>query len=33
VLSPSVRASVARVADEYGLDVIKKRREASWAAA
>jgi hypothetical protein len=25
--------SVARVADEYGLDVIKKRREARWAAA
>jgi quinol monooxygenase YgiN len=33
VLSLSVRVSVARVADEYGLDVIKKRREARWAAA
>ena len=33
VLSLSVRMSVARVADEYGLDVIKKRREARWAAA
>ena len=33
VLSLSVRVSVARVADEYGLDVIKKRREARWVAA
>ena len=33
VLSLSVRVSVARVADEYGMDVIKKRREARWAAA
>jgi quinol monooxygenase YgiN len=33
VLGLSVRVSVARVADEYGLDVIKKRREARWAAA
>ena len=33
VLSVSVRMSVARVADEYGLDVIKKRREARWVAA
>jgi len=33
VLSLSVRVSVARVADEYGLDVIKKRREARWAEA
>ena len=33
VLGLSVRVSVARVADEYGMDVIKKRREARWAAA
>ena len=33
VLSLSLRVSVARVADEYGLDVIKKRREARWVAA
>jgi quinol monooxygenase YgiN len=33
VLSLSVRVSVARVADEYGMDVIKQRREARWAAA
>ena len=33
VLSLSVRVIVARVADEYGMDVIKKRREARWAAA
>jgi quinol monooxygenase YgiN len=33
VLSLSVRVSVARVADEYGMDVIKKRRDARWAAA
>ena len=33
VLSLSVRVSVARVADEYGMDVIKKRREARWALA
>jgi quinol monooxygenase YgiN len=33
VLSLSLRVTVARVADEYGLDVIKKRREARWVAA
>jgi quinol monooxygenase YgiN len=33
VLGLSVRVGVARAADEYGLDVIKKRREARWAAA
>ena len=33
VLGLSVRVSVARTADEYGMDAIKKRREARWAAA
>jgi quinol monooxygenase YgiN len=33
VLSLSLRATVARTVDEYGTDVIKKRREARWAAA
>lgn len=33
VLGLSVRVSVARTADQYGMDVIKKRREARWAAA
>ena len=33
VLSLSVRVSVARIADEYGLDAMKGRREARWAAA
>jgi len=33
VLALSVRVSVARTADQYGMDVIKKRREARWAAA
>lgn len=33
VLGLSVRVIVARVVEEYGLDVIKKRREAHWAEA
>jgi quinol monooxygenase YgiN len=33
VLGLSLRVRAARAADEYGLDVIKKRREARWAAA
>lgn len=33
VLSLPIRLSVSQVVEEYGLDVIKKRREARWAAA
>jgi quinol monooxygenase YgiN len=33
VLAFSVRLNVGRTVEEYGLDVIKKRREARWAEA